>query len=385
MIGHAAHDFDLALYAQLRGRAGNSFFSPFSIRAALGMALAGARGETAEQIRAALGGAGDSDEIHEELGSLFQRLSSAAGGTHEMAVANSLWSQSGAPVVPQFRELIARYYAGGFHPTDFRNDAEGARHAINAWTAGRTKERIRNLIPPGMLRDDTRLVLANAVYFKGKWSSPFYEPASMERAFHVEGGGRVDTMFMQQKRDYPHVRGNGFQAVELTYEGDAISMLILLPDDRDGLSGLERGLTPAVLRDCLRRLSVQEVRLWIPRFEVTWATNLFEALLALGMRAAFDPDSADFSGINGLRPPDAEALHISAAVHRAFVEVNEQGTEAAAATAIAMEPLSADFFMERRAIEFVADHPFLFAILERKSGAILFLGRLCDPTVTIRK
>lgn len=383
MIGHAACDFDLALYAQLRGRAGNSFFSPFSIRAALGMALAGARGETAAQIRAALGGAGDSDEIHEELTSLFRRLNSGPGGTHELAVANSLWSQTGAPVVSQFQELIARYYAGSFQPTDFRNDAEGARHAINSWIAARTKARIRNLIPPGMLHADSRLVLANAVYFKGKWSSPFYEPASLERAFHVEGGGTVDAVFMQQKRDYPHVRGKGFQAVELAYEGDAISMLILLPDDRDGLSRLETGLTPAVLRDCLRRLRVQEVRLWIPRFEVTWATDLFEALQALGMKAAFDPDSADFSGINGLRPPDAEALYISAAVHRAFVEVNEQGTEAAAATALAMEPRSAALFMERRAIDFDADHPFLFAILDRKSGTILFLGRLCDPTVTV--
>jgi serpin B len=375
------NDFALAVYGQLRQRPGNLFFSPFSIRTALGMALAGARGETAKQMDEALRTASSDETLHGALGAIIQRLNVAGGGRYEMAVANSLWGQAGAPLQAGFLDLIARHYTGGLNLVDFRCGADSARATINQWVDDMTKRKIRELIPSGGLSADTRLVLVNAVYFKGRWVLQFDKAATRDEPFRLEGGKTVQAPLMRQQKNVRYVQATGYQAVELAYEGGDLSMLVLLPDRKDGLRDLEKGLSARTLHDCVTQMAYREVKLFLPRFKITWGTvNMCGQLAALGMTLPFNRSQADFSGINGYQAPHEEALFISAVYHKAFAEVNEEGTEAAAATAVGMPDTGMRPSKPPPVPVFRADHPFLFAIRDRETGTLLFLGRMADPT-----
>ena len=376
-----SNDFALAMYGQLRKRPGNLFFSPLSVRVALCMAQAGARGETAAQMRKALRSSSD-EALQIAVAETVRSLNASGGGRYEMAVANSLWSQEGVPLRPEYLDLIAREFGGAMNLVDFHGATEAARMAVNQWVEDRTRQKIRGLIPPGGLSADTRLILANAIYFKGMWLLRFLESETREEPFWLEDGGTVRAPLMHQYGDVRYLQANGYQAVELDYEGGDLFMLVLLPDRRDGLRDLETALSARLVRDCVAGMHYREVELFLPRFKMTLGTDMENALAALGMPLAFSPIEADFSGINGHRPPDAHSLFISAVLHKAFVEVHERGTEAAAATLDNMEFTAA---LEPPPPPppppiFRADHPFLFAICERQSGAILFLGRVFDPT-----
>lgn len=373
------NDFALAMHGQLRQRPGNVFFSAFSIRTALSMAQAGAGGETAAQMRKTLRLSTPDDTPHAGFAEIIGRLNAAGGNTYELALANSLWGHEGEPFEARFLDLIARQYDGTMNRVDFRRGAEAARQAINQWVEGKTRQKILQLIPSGGVDADTRLVLVNGVYFKGTWTLQFPKAATRDAPFHVEGGGTVQAPLMHQREDVRYLRGEGYQAVDLVYQGGDLSMLVLLPDRRDGLRDLEKQLSARMLHDCVTQMSVREVRLFLPRFRITWgAVNVRDPLSALGMTHAFDRSCADFSGINGHASPHAEALFISAVFHKAFVEVNEEGTEAAAATAAGMTMLGLGPEPPPPVVR--ADHPFLFAIRDRKRGAILFLGCVADPT-----
>lgn len=376
------NDFTLAMYGQLRQRPGNLLFSPFSIRTALGMTQAGARGETAAQIRAALCISSSDETLHIAFAETIQRLNAAGGDEYEMAVANSLWGQEGAPLQPGFLDLIARHYRGAMNLVDFRRGAEAARVTMNQWVEDKTRKKIRELVPSGSLNSGTRLVLVNAVYFKGMWMLPFCEAATCVGPFHLEGGGKVQAPLMHQHEEVQYLQAGGYQAVDLAYRGGDLSMLVLLPDRKDGLRDLEKTLSAGMLHDCVAQMGTREIELFLPRFKITWGTvNVRDHLAALGMLLAFTPLQADFSGINGHEPPHEDALFISDVFHKAVVETNEEGTEAAAATAVAMEVICAmDPSTPPPVPIFRADHPFLFASRDRKSGAILFLGRVADPT-----
>jgi serpin B len=375
-----SNDFALAMYGLLRHRPGNMFFSPFSIRVALGMTHAGARGETAAQMREALRISSSDETLHVAFAETVQRLNAAGGGKYEMAVANSLWGQDGLPLQPGYLDLIARHYGGSMNLVDFRRAAEAARMTINQWVEDKTRQKIRELIPSGGLSAETRLVLVNAVYFKGMWVLQFRRGATREEPFRLEGGGTVQAPLMHQHEKIRYLQATGYQAVELVYRAGDLSMLVLLPDRKDGLRDLEKTLSARLFHDCVAQMDVREVKLFLPRFKITWGTlNLGEQLTALGMSLAFTRSQADFSGINGHEPPDDDSLFISGVFHKAFVEVNEEGTEAAAATAVSMAPAAA-LRPSNPPPLFRADHPFLFAIRDRKSGAILFLGRIADPT-----
>ncbi len=375
------NDFALALYGQLLQRPGNLFFSPFSIRTALGMTSAGARGETAVQMSKALRFAVSDHTLHEAFGEIIRQLNAAGGGKYEMAVANSLWSQAGAPLKTEFLESIARHYGGGMNVVDFRSSAGAARVVINRWVEDMTKRRIREFIPPSGLDADTRLVLVNAVYFKGTWVLQFRKVATRDEPFSLEGGGKVQAPLMHQHEEVRYLRAGGCQAVDLDYQGGDLSMLVLLPEKKDGLRVLEKRLSTRMLHDCVAKMIVREVELFLPRFRLTWGTiELGVYLRALGMPLAFTRFQADFSGINGHEPPHDDSLFISAVFHKTFVEVNEEGTEAAAATGVDMPRTAAPPSKPPPIPVFRADHPFLFAIRDRKSGAILFLGRVADPT-----
>lgn len=375
------NDFTIAMYAQLRQGSGNIFVSPFSIRIALGMTLAGARGETAAQMREALCISSSDETLHTAVAKIIQQLNAAGGGHYQMAVANSLWGQNDKPLLADFLKLIARHYDGGsLNLVDFRSDAETARRTINQWVGDKTQHRIRELIPSGGLDDETRLILANAIYFKGMWELPFPKTATHDAPFYLEGGGTVRASLMHQHERVRYVHAGDYQAVDLSYRGGDLSMLVLLPDRQVGLRDLEERLTERMLHDCVARLETPEVKLFLPQFQIACGTvNVRDPLAALGMPLAFSRGDANFSGINGLEPPHEDSLWISKVFHKTFVEVNEEGTEAAAATAVILERLGSSAPPPPIPI-FRADHPFLFAIRDRRSGTILFFGRMSDPT-----
>jgi Serine protease inhibitor len=254
---------------------------------------------------------------------------------------------------------------------------EAAREAINRWVEEKTRQRIQELIPEGALSPASRLVLVNAVYLKAKWELPFRRAATREETFYLEDRRTLETPLMHQQKDIRYVQGRSYQAVELDYRGGDLSMLVLLPDRKDGLRDLETTLSVQMLNDCVKQMDYREVMLALPRFKMTWGTDVSDLLKKLGMLLAFS-EQADFSGINGRRPPDYEALFISAVLHKAFVEVDEEGTEAAAATGVV---LKMGRLLTEPPTNFRADHPFLFAIRDKASGVILFLGRVADPTL----
>jgi serpin B len=374
--------FALAMYALLRERSGNVVFSPFSVRLALQVALAGARGDTATQMRAALRlhSAGDLQE--DDLPTMLERFR-GGGGELGLAVANGVWTQEGQALLAEFRELVSRRFRAEVRLVDFRHAAERARLAINGWVSEQTRDRIRDLVPPRGVDPETRLVLANAIWFKDRWALPFDRMCTRHARFYLDTRKTVQAPLMYQRASVAYARGDGFQAVDLAYDETTCSMLILLPDARNGLRDLEVRLSVGLLRECVAGLRLQEVELFLPRFRMEPRTvELGPLLSGLGIRLAFSPASADFSGINGLVPPDPDALYVSAVLHQAFVEADESGTEAAAATAALLGPTAALHpALPPPVPVFRADHPFLFAIRDRRSGVLLFLGRVADPTM----
>lgn len=379
-IPYGSNAFACALYAKLCPPGGNLFFSPFSVRTVLCMAYAGAGGETATQMMNGLRLSAFEEQLYERFFDSIQRLK-APSVNSEVAMTNSLWAQQDSAFKSEFVDLVARRYAGVFNAVDFSKDSEGVRRTMNSWVEERTGGRISDLISPGAIGSDTRLVLLNAAYFKGPWMVPFSDKATRDDVFWSEGRRKVNVPVMYQKSNVGYFHSKGFKAVDLAYQFNDISMLILLPDHRDGLEDLDNKLTAGLLREVVSRLSHDKVEMYIPRFRMTWGSvDVSRQIAALGMTAAFDRTQADFSGINGRIPPDPEALFVSTVFHQAFVEVNEKGTEAAAATAVRMEFTAAFPPRPERVHVFRADHPFIFAIREHCSGAILFLGRLVDPT-----
>jgi serpin B len=377
----ASTGFALAMYALLRERGGNVVFSPFSVQLALQVALAGARGETAAQMRAVLRLDSAEDPQEDELSTMLERFRGRAGELG-LAVANGVWTQEGQALQAEFREVVSSRFRAEVRPADFRHAAERARLAINGWVSEQTRDRIRDLVPPGGVDSATRLVLANAVWFKDRWVFPFEPRLTRHERFYLDTRKTVQAPLMHQRASVAYARRHRFQVVDLAYSETTCSMLILLPDERDGLRDLEARLSAGLLRECVAGLRLREVELFLPRFRGEPGTVELSPLLSgLGIRLAFSPASADFSGINGLVPPDPDALYISAVLHQAFVEADESGTEAAAATAALLVPTAALHPAPPPPVPvFRADHPFLFAIRDRRSGTLLFLGRVADPT-----
>jgi serpin B len=332
------NDFAFALYGHLREELGNLFVSPLSIRTVLVMVEAGARAETAAQMEEALRISSTGESHHVAYAKAMRRLRPAGAASCEFEVASSVWGQDGAPLRSEFTDLMSRYYDGNVTLVDFVRAAGQARVSINQWAADKTRRKIQNLLPHGGVDAETRMVLVNAVYFNGKWQHPFKTSDTLDQPFHLESGGTVQVPLMQQQARCQYMQCAGYQAVDLGY---------------------------------------REVKVHLPRFQISWGTvDITAQLIALGMPLAFSRSSADFSGINGYQAPEERSLALSAVFHKAFVDVNEEGTQAAAATAASMagggtfEPPPT----------FRADHPFLLAIRDRWSGAVLFLGRVADPS-----
>lgn len=362
--------FAVDLYHQLRGAEGNLFFSPYSISTALAMTYAGARGETEAQMAQALHFDLGQDELHPAFAALEGHLAQIqAKGDIALHVANALWPQVGYAFLAAFLDLCQRYYGVTITPVDYAADSEAARQQINAWVEEKTRDKIKELLKPPHVNPLTTLILVNAIYFKGNWASQFDPEDTDDGPFYRLAGDAVKAPMMRQTARFGYNELDGLQVLELPYVGGDLSMLMLLPQERIGLPALEAALTVDNLALWTQRLYPTKVQVVLPRFKLSGEFDLGETLEAMGMVDAFGP--ADFSGMTGQRD-----LFISAVVHKAFVDVNEEGTEAAAATAVVM----GRGFAPPPPI-FKADHPFLFLIRENSNGSVLFLGRVMDPTV----
>jgi serpin B len=362
--------FAFDLYAQLAGREGNLFFSPYSISTALAMTYAGARGDTAQQMAKTLHLDLEPGRLHPAFAQLI-REQNAAGKKrgYQLTIANALWGQKGFAFQPAFLELIRQNYAAGLQEVDFVKAAEAARRTINAWVEKETQDKIKDLIKEGTLDPDMRLVLTNAIYFKSAWSDPFFEG---KEDFFVTAQKKVLAPLMRQTGSYQLHEDQAVQVLDLPYERNDLSLIAVLPRQKDGLAQLEKTLTLAKLEGWLKARKSYQVDVKLPRFKMTQELDLKKTLSELGMPLAFT-EAADFSGISS-----QQKLHIGFVLHKAFIDLDEKGTEAAAATAIGIKATAAPLPPPNRAI-FHAHHPFLFVIRDNRSGSVLFMGRVVNP------
>ena len=363
--------FAVDLYRQLDKEKGNLFFSPYSISNALAMTYAGARGNTAKEMATAMHFDLESARFHPAFAQLIRELQGKAKDRkYQLNIANRLWGQKDYGFLPDFLKLSQDLYQAGLKEVDFIDDTDGARKAINAWVEEQTHKKIKDLIKPGVLSVDTRLVLSNAIYFKAAWLRPFSPKATKPGEFTTGAGKKAKVPMMQAGARTNYFNDGSVLGLELPYENHELSMIVLMPKKADGLADLEKELTAIQLKKWLAKLSDHQVQISLPKFKVTAEFHLNDVLKQLGMKDAFERRRANFSGMT-----TRERLFISHVVHKAFVDVNEAGTEAAASTAVVMDRVS-----KPQPGVFNADHPFLFLIRDAKTGSILFMGRVADPT-----
>ena len=357
-------------YAEESAKPGNIFFSPYSLYTAFAMTYEGARGKTAREIASVFSFPAGTAGLRRSLAGLRKDLAAAAKGA-EFEQANSFWAQEDYKFLPAYLKTLRGSYGAEARRADFKNRTEEARGEINDWTETRTKGKIKDLFPEGSLDPLSRLVLVNAVYFKGTWETPFDKDMTSDADFTTgEGKVKVRMMAAPGARQAEYSEDGELQALRLPYKGGGLSMLVLLPGEGKNLADTEKLLTAERLESIRKNLAKQKVKVFLPKFTFNSGFILNGALAKLGMPAAFSEAAADFSGMDG-----TDKLYIQKAFHKAFVEVNEEGTEAAAATGVAMgvKSMAFDFALFR------ADRPFLFFIEERKTGLILFMGRMENP------
>ena len=375
-------DFTLALYQKLsQDSDDNIFVSPASVRVALAMAYAGAKGQTQQQMAQVLN-LDDGPDVHAAMGQLLQKYQPRPPSRYELTVANALWVKQGVPVRPGFVEIVRQRYGGAVESADFTQASQAAGQ-INAWAAQATRDKIQNLISPTMLSDQTRLVLTNAVYFKGTWMSRFDPAQTRAEPFRLIANQTVPTSMMQQTGTYAYAQDGVLQVLSMPYQGKDLSMVILLPALRGQPTGnelkeLERRLSPDQIDAWVRSLSSEHVQVVVPKFTLSTQYQLVPMLSAMGMPRAFDAQQADFSGM----ADDPQRLFISHVVHKAYVDVNEEGTEASAATGVIVGVKSAVPTQPR---VFRADHPFIFIIRHEPTGTVLFMGRVMNPRGAMSK
>ncbi len=369
--------FALKLYQAWSALHGNLIFSPYSILQALAMTYAGARGNTEQQVASVLHFTLPQARLHSAFNALDLALQRApdmqdeAGTAFQLNIANSIWGQKGYAFLPDFLDVLAENYGAGLRITDFVAAPESARVAINRWVEEQTQDKIKDLIPLGAISSDTRLVLANAIYFKAGWQYPFEPSLTKDAGFKLLTGDQVTAPLMVVVDPKPmlYARGANYQAVALPYLGNKTSMLIVLPDEGQFVK-VQAGFTSDTLTKIVAGLESKMVKLALPKFKFESETGLKETLAGMGMPDAFKAGVADFSGMDGKRD-----LSISAVLHKAFVGVDEEGTEAAAATAVVVGVTS----LPQADVELTIDRPFIFLIRDDETGSILFVGQMLDP------
>ncbi len=374
MIKNIARDntlFALDLYNQLKMTDGNLFFSPFSIFTALAMTWAGARENTAVQMAETLHFTEKPAQFHRAIGDLISQLNAVQKETDvELSIANAIWAQKGYQFLDEFFRIVQQSYQADLKQVDFSSAAESARQAINAWVEQQTNEKIKDLLPPKVLNALTRLVLVNAIYFKGFWDNQFKSRDTREMEFWLLTEVAVKVPMMHQEHQFGYWENDWLQIIEMPYKEESLSLIVLLPKEKTGITDLEQKLNFENMMAWQSRLRKRKVIVFFPKFKIESQFSLGQTLALMGMPDAFDPELADFSAMVGQKE-----LYISAVIHKAFLEVNEEGSEAAAATGVVVSVTS----IAPSPPIFKADHPFVFFIRDNKSQSILFLGRVLNP------
>lgn len=391
----ATNQLGIDLYKKLATDEGNLCLSPYSIESALAMTFAGAEGETRGEMARVLHLGKGEGEVHSSFAALQKALEKMAaesaknagssrkfGGPTEpitMTIANRLFAEKDYDFRPGFLTLVKNNYGAPLEPLDFKHDAGGATKRINDWVAEETRQRIRNLIPLGALDETTRMVLTNALYLKAPWAKPFEKEATKPQPFHVRGGQPVNVPMMQQRSHaFGYEKNPEYTAVSLPYSGGDLNFVVLLPHDVNGLPNLEKKLTAGMLMECAK-LPATDINLSFPKFKMEPPTIALKSQLeALGMKTAFDdpPGSANFDRLAPRKPNDY--LYLSKVFHKTFIAVDEEGTEAAAATAAAMA-MATSAMQPQEPIEVKVDRPFVYLIQQTSTGVCLFIGRVTDP------
>jgi serpin B len=369
--------FAINLYEALRSQDGNLVFSPYSISLALAMTYAGARNETESQMAQTMQFTLPQDQLHPAFNSLDLALANEGkaqgnnGQPMQLNIANTVWAERNYSFQQAYLDLISKNYGAGIQLADFIKNFEAARGQINSWVSNQTKNKINNLLAPGSVNSRTRMVLVNAIYFKADWDVPFDANNTVDSPFTLLDGSQSQVKMMNNgELTLSYAKGNGYQAVELPYNGNTAAMDIIMPD-QGNFQSFESALDAQKINDIFNSMQSTPIALGLPKFTFTTNFSLSDQLKSLGMTDAFDSNKADFSGMTGNHD-----LFISDVIHKAFVAVDEKGTEAAAATAVIMEAMSAPM---QQKVHLVIDHPFIFIIRDLKSGQILFVGRVLNP------
>ncbi len=371
--GNNAFAFDI--YYSLRSQDGNLILSPYSISLALAMPYAGARDETESQMTQTLHFL-PQDQFHSEFNALDQQLEESKKSNDkdqtplQLDIVNAIWAEQTQTFLPEFLDTLAVNYGAGVHIADFINKFESARKEINSWVKNKTRNKIKNVLAEGSLNSDTRMLVVNTIYFKADWLHQFEASETQDAPFHLLDGTTVNTPMMNQDIFIPYASGNGYQAVELPYSGSTAAMEIIVPDEGN-FDSFESSFDSEVYDQIIKSMEPAFVTLGLPKFEFSSDFNLSDQLASLGMPDVFDRNNADFSGMTGGRD-----LFMSDVVHKAFVAVDEKGTEAAAAT---LPIITLGGAMPPGDISLIVDRPFIFVIRDLGTGQILFFGRVLNP------
>jgi serpin B len=370
-VVNANNEFAFDFYSEInKNEQGNIFYSPYSISAALAMTYEGAKGQTADEMKSVFHFP-ESDILRPNFAAIYNNINKK-DKEYKLSTGNALWAHQDYQFLPDYLSRVEKYYGGKAANVDFVNEREKSRQTINTFIEQQTNDKIKDLIPPGVLNAYTRLVLTNAIYFKGTWVKQFDKKDTRDQDFTTISGQKVKTPMMQLTGDdaeFNYAETDDIQILEMSYDGEDLSMLILLPKENN-LNMVEESLTNEKLSEWKNMLNEQRVDIFVPKYKFETKYFMVETLSNMGMPTAFT-DAADFSGMDG-----TQNLLIQNVIHQAFVEVNEEGTEAAAATAVVVGIES----VGPRIPIFRADHPFIFIIQEKETGNILFMGRVADPT-----
>lgn len=367
---NASNAFGFSLFSNiLQNTTGNVFFSPYSISNAFSMVFEGASTNTKDEIQSVFHIDKNDTSRRESVKVIDSELNNP-NKNYTLSVANALWIQNKFPVLTDYSDILQKYYAANATKLDFENNPEGSRQTINTWVENKTSQKIKDLFPPGSINDMMRVVLTNAIYFKGNWSSQFNPAKTMDDDFHITPQQAIKVPMMTTESNFRYFSDKEIQALEMPYQGGNLSMIVLLPKENN-LKSLTDSISVEKIHDWESKLTPEQVTVYMPKFTLNTKYILNDNLASMGMPTAFLADKADFSGITGKKD-----LFISIVVHQAFVQVDEKGTEAAAATGIGISATSIQLPIN----VFRADHPFVFLIYDNQTGLILFMGQLVDPS-----
>jgi serpin B len=368
--------FAIELYKKLCSETGNISISPYSISASLAMACAGARGDTQKQMTETLGFSVQPKSVQPAFESLRLMLDKLEGkGGVSLNVANSLWTQKGYDISPEYKDLLKTYFGASLISLDYKSQTGEAIKTINDWVDARTQGRIKDIITSDTINPNTKMVLTNAICFKGDWKETFDDDLTEDFKFFISSDNSTEIQMMKHTGMFKYADIESIQILEIPYAGNELSMIAILPKDTEGIRALERNLSSENLNVWKAKMVSTKVLAHIPRFSILSSFDLSDALVSMGMIDAFSSRDANF---NGIAPTNNDPLFLSTVIHKAFIEVNEEGTQASAATSmVATDEVSLN---DAQIPVFQADHPFIFLIQENQTGSILFMGRVAEPT-----